>query len=190
MNNLQEMTEEQQECNRPIDSESVRKSLSGVMTGRAVGVDDIPNEVLKWIEMENCLAPLYELCRKWKMTPRQWKEGIVVPIYKKGDRLSPSNYRGITLLSCVGKLYSRILDSRLRNYVEKQLVEEQAGFRKGYNCMDNVFILSEFIQQQFSKTKKTKKTSVQPLRITFVDFEMAMIGGKENMIHLRVVRQS
>jgi len=117
--------------NKPIDLDMVLKALEGVKNGRASGVDDIPNEILKQGGIENSLALLFELCHKWKTTPRQWKEGIIVPIYKKGDPLKTSNYRGITLLSCVGKLYSRVIDRQLRIYLEKILVEEQAGFRVG-----------------------------------------------------------
>ena len=76
--------------------------------------------------------------------PDSWSQGIISPIYKnKGDKSSPDNYRGITLLSCFGKLFISILNNRLNNYLENMsiLAEEQAGFRKGYSTTDHIFNL-------------------------------------------------
>ena len=61
--------------------------------------------------------------------PDKWSQGMISPIYKnKGDKASPDNYRGITILSCFRKLFTAILNTRLNNYLEsmKLLCEEQA----------------------------------------------------------------
>lgn len=62
----------------------------------------------------------------------QWPEGFIVPIFKKGDTNEPSNYHGITLLSTLGKLFTRILNNRLNEWAENYIVyvEAQAGFTK------------------------------------------------------------
>ena len=76
--------------------------------------------------------------------PSSWTEGIICPIYKnKGDANNPDNCRGITVLSCFGKLSTSVLNYRLNCYLESTnvLCKEQAGFRKGYSTMDHVFNL-------------------------------------------------
>jgi sorting nexin-29 len=62
--------------------------------------------------------------------PEQWKEYIIVPIYKKGDRMDCSNYRGISLLSTSYKILSNILVSRLTPYVDEIIGDHQCGFRR------------------------------------------------------------
>ena len=74
--------------------------------------------------------------------PDKWVEGYIVPIYKnKGDVMDPDNYRGITLLSCMGKLLTSILNNKLNDYLSRYeiLGEEQAGFRKHYGTCDHIF---------------------------------------------------
>ena len=76
--------------------------------------------------------------------PDEWSQGMISPIYKnKGDKASPDNYRGITILSCFGKLFTAILNNRLNNYLESMnlLCEEQAGFRKKCGTTDHIFNL-------------------------------------------------
>ncbi|MEW8547414.1 MAG: reverse transcriptase family protein, partial [Candidatus Thiodiazotropha sp.] len=95
-------------------------------------------------------------------------EGNILPIYKnKGNINSAENYRPITLLSCFGKLFTAILNTRLNNYVnENGIIDScQAGFRKGFSTTDNLFILQSLIQ--IAKTNKSK------LYCAFIDFKQA-----------------
>ena len=69
--------------------------------------------------------------------PDDWLTGMIIPIYKnKGSKEDANNYRGITLLSCVGKLFTAILNQRLTEFCDNNLIlkEIQAGFRKGYSA--------------------------------------------------------
>ncbi len=69
--------------------------------------------------------------------PEDWKSGVIVPLYKgKGERGVCGNYRGICLLSVVGKVYCRVVIERVRMKTEKWVGEEQGGFRKGRGCVD------------------------------------------------------
>ena len=83
--------------------------------------------------------------------------GLIVSLFKKGDREEPGNYRGITLLNLVGKLYSRIINNRLLKYLESthNLHEGQGGFRIGRSCVDNIFALNELIQGRLKENKPT-----------------------------------
>ena len=88
--------------------------------------------------------------------PATWTEGIICPIYKnKGDAGNPDNYRGITILSCFGKLFTAVLNHRLNNYLENMnlLCEEQAGFRKGYSTIDHIFNLKCLVDLYLHRKK-------------------------------------
>ena len=77
--------------------------------------------------------------------PTQWCTGIILPLYKNiGLHDDPNNYRGITLLSCLGKLFTNIIiNNKLAQYLEDDniLGEEQTGFRAGYSTLDHMFVL-------------------------------------------------
>ena len=100
--------------------------------------------------------------------PDEWSQGMISPIYKnKGDKASPDNYRGITILSCFGKLFTAILNNRLNNYLESMnlLCEEQAGFRKKYGTTDHIFNLKCIIDLYLFRGKK--------LFCAFIDYKKA-----------------
>ena len=76
--------------------------------------------------------------------PKSWTEGIIKPIYKnKGDKINPDNYRPISLLSCMGKLFASILNNRLTKFLDenKAIGEEQLGFRQNYSTIGGIYIL-------------------------------------------------
>ena len=77
--------------------------------------------------------------------PTSWLEGYALPIFKnKGNSLHPENYRPITILSCLGKLFTSVLNNRLGNFLEEYgiLKENQAGFRRGYSTTDHIFFIT------------------------------------------------
>ncbi|MBJ5510277.1 hypothetical protein JGG51_24135, partial [Salmonella enterica subsp. enterica serovar Meleagridis] len=67
--------------------------------------------------------------------------------YKKGNRKECSNYRGISLLSVPGKVYTSVLSKKIQRLVESQLGEEQCGFRGSRGCQDNIFILRQLSEK-------------------------------------------
>lgn len=100
--------------------------------------------------------------------PDIWLVGNIKPIYKnKGNPLDPKNFRPITILSCLGKLFTAILNERLCRFSEEALLmnENQFGFRKSYSTTDSFFTLFSFFE--ILKRKKKK------LFCAFVDFEKA-----------------
>ncbi len=101
------------------------------------------------------LKATFHLCVEvWNReeVPEEWMKGIIFPIPKKSNREKMSEYRGISLLSVVGKVFAVVLNRRLSEWAENVLVEEQFGFRKNRGCRDPLFILSEIVKNRGTKT--------------------------------------
>ncbi len=95
--------------------------------------------------------------------PDQWREGIIAPIRKSGDKTDVRNYRGICLQSVAAKVYSNILKTRLWRWgwAEGALLEVQYGFRNGRGCSDAISVLRRVIDQHLVLRR--------PLHICFID---------------------
>jgi hypothetical protein len=73
--------------------------------------------------------------------PEQWKEAIIVPMHKKGGKNNVNNYRGVTLLSCLSKNFTSVLNNRIVNFRDKNqgISDSQFGFKKGSSAIDAIF---------------------------------------------------
>ena len=109
--------------------------------------------------------------------PTAWTGAIIIPIHKSGNKNDPDNYRGVSLLSILGKVFAHILNKRLSWWQEEnnKIAEEQSGFRTGYSTMDNVFVLYAIVQRYL--TKKSGKVYV-----CFVDFKKAFDTINRSML--------
>ena len=114
--------------------------------------EGIVNEMLKYggPAVLDMLAGLMETLWSTELVPGHWRAGDIVNIFKKGDKKDPGNYRGITLLNMVGKLYTKVIDSRLSAWLHThhRLHVCQAGFRSQRGCIDHVFSLSHIVQER------------------------------------------
>ena len=83
-------------------------------------------------------------------------QGLIFPIYKTGDLLNPSNYRGIAITSCLSKVFNSILNARLEKYILKNEIirNEQIGFKAGCRTSDHIFKLKTIIDKYLNKSKK------------------------------------
>ena len=88
--------------------------------------------------------------------PSQWAVGKIIPVFKKGDRNDANNYRGITIISCLAKLFTKIMNDRLTKWVDSQkiLTDSQYGFRKGRSTTDCLFIIQGLIDIIFARGLK------------------------------------
>ena len=158
------------ELNIPITEQEVLKSINGLKMNKGCASDLILNEFLKSSKskMLTAFTKLFNIVFNSGHVPDDWSQGIISPIYKnKGDRASPDNYRGITILSCFGKLFTAVLNNRLNKYLEDMnvLAEEQAGFRKGYGTTDHIFNLKCLIDLYLFRGRK--------LFCAFIDYKKA-----------------
>ena len=103
--------------------EKCLRNLKNSMTG---GSDGIVGELFKYrgSGMVYLLEQLFSVIWQEEIVPRQWREGLIVNIFKKGDREDLVNYRGIALLSVVGKLFCKILNNRLVQCLDKGALHE------------------------------------------------------------------
>ena len=149
----------EEELDKDIEMEELEKALRKAERGKAAGDDGCMNEILKQggEVMKESLLILFQKMWQGERIPRDWARGVIVPIFKDGEKNNVDNYRGITLLSVVGKLYTRILNTRLSNWFEKEkkIVEEQGGFRAKRSTSEQIFILREIIQARRKKRKRT-----------------------------------
>ena len=145
----------------------VEKAIKNLKCGKASGVDEIRPEMLKYggIVALQWLHRIIE--RSWAegQIPEDWNKAIIAPIYKKGNKTECGNFRGISLLSVPGKIYASILEKRIREIVECQLGEEQAGFRPNRGCQDQIFSLRQIIEKSWEHNKN--------LYLGFIDLEKA-----------------
>ena len=93
--------------------------------------------------------------RVWKGEgwPDLWKEGVVVPIVKRGKGEEVKDYRGVTLRPTLHKIYVTVLFERLEKEVEEKKIipSNQTGFRKGMGVMDNIYVLNSMIDRSIEK---------------------------------------
>ena len=140
-----------------------------VKNGKSVGPDYIPNEVLKCNQVLKAFQVLLNVCFNHSITPTIWNKAFLVPIPKGAskDPHIPTNYRGISLLSCAAKLYSAIINNRIGfiNDSEESLVKEQNGFRKNRSCEDHIYTLTSLIENKIGSKKE--------IFTAFIDFEKA-----------------
>ena len=111
-----------------------------------------------------------------------WSQGIIVPVYKKGDVNNPDNYRGITLLSHMSKLFTSILNKRLLSWSDLNSVvtDAQFGFKPGSGTRDAIFVLHSLI----SKTLREKKR----LYCCFVDYRKAFDSIQHNKMWYKLMK--
>jgi len=95
---------------------------------------------------------MFKVCQKtWheEQMPSSWKEAMIIPLHKKGDKTDGCNYRGISLLNTAYKVLSKVLLSRLIPYAEECLGEYQCGFRKGKSTVEQLSIIGQIIEKKY-----------------------------------------
>ena len=118
----------------------VKWVLGSITTNKAGGGDGIPVELFQILKSD-AVKVLCSICQQvWKTQqwPQDWKRSVVIPIPKKGNDKECSNYSTIALISHTCKVMLKILQARLQQYVNHELPDVQAGFRKGRGIRDQI----------------------------------------------------
>ena len=122
--------------------------------GKGPGVCNIQVELLKAGEMSLVIwmQRVSNMVMKHGIAPCGWQRAVVIPIHKKGCRLTCSNYRGVSLLSVAGKWFGKVLNGRLIGCMEGRVMEEKRErFRAKQNCM---FTLSQVMEKAIEKRRE------------------------------------
>ena len=158
--------------NQTISMQETVTPFQCTLNGKAVGVDDIANKILKVIGLQVCLHELYSACFDVSIVPTKYYQAIIHPILKRGKSpMFSLSYMGISLMSCVCKVFSSILNNRLVLYAEANDVfaEEENGFRKTRSCVNHIFVLTTILRNRKQQGLSTFSA--------FLDFPKAFDSG-------------
>ena len=154
---------------RAFTLEETMRNVKKLKNGKAVGVDNIPNEFLlnAGIKFWKLLTLLYNKVKCSGLFPPGWNRGRVALVHKRGLKELLGNYRPLTVIISLSGLYSRLMNERLTEVVEAHelLGEIQNGFRRGRMGADNCFVLDTILWKERSRKKK--------VHLAFVDLTKA-----------------
>ena len=118
----------------------VKWALESITTNKASGGDGIPVEPFQILN-DDVVKVLHSICLQiWKTQQclEDWKRSVFIPVPKKGNAKESSHYRTIALISHTNKVMLKILQARLQKYMNRELPDVQAGFRKGRGTRDQI----------------------------------------------------
>ena len=118
----------------------VKWSLGSIIMNKASGGDRIPAELIQILK-DDAVKVLHSICQQvWKIQrwPQDWKRSVFIPIPKKGNAKECSNYHTIVLISHATKVMLKIFQVRLQQYMNRELPDVHAGFRKGRGTRDQI----------------------------------------------------
>ncbi|XP_073960575.1 uncharacterized protein [Choristoneura fumiferana] len=145
----------------------ILKQLTKLKPEKSPGPDGITNEHLKTARAV-LLTPITILWNKIleeETVPHQWKESEIILLYKKGDAADIGNYRPISLMSCLYKLFASCLLDRISSNIDAHQPIEQAGFRSGFSTVDHIQVVDQ-VKEKYIEFHR-------PLYMAFIDYKKA-----------------
>ena len=140
------------------------------------GSGGIPVELFRILKVD-AVKVLHSMCQHiWKTQQwsQEWKRSVFIPITKKGNAKECSNYRTITLISHASKVMLKILQAWLQQYVNRELPDVQAGFRKGRGTRDYIASIHWIIE----KARESQKT----IYFCFIDYAKFFDCGSQQTV--------
>ena len=153
----------------PFTIDEIHKTISTLKRNKSSDLNNIVADF--FIDAKAFISPY--LCTIFNyifdsgVYPQAWCKGVIIPIFKKGETNNPANYRGITLIDIMAKIFSLTLRNRINKWCESDNVfnDSQYGFRDNRSTTDAIFLLHAIIQKVLSHNSK--------LYCVFVDYERA-----------------
>ncbi len=147
------------DLNAPISLQELEAFIRKLRCNKATAIDQIPNEVIKQNDVMIILHSLFNKFFSSTLLPSVWLKAVFKPVPKSSskDPYILLNYRGITLLSCVSKVFTGIINNHIVCYCEENNVyeDEQNGFRKTRSCEDHIFTLTSILRNRMTEAKYT-----------------------------------
>ena len=140
----------------------VKWALESITMNKASGGDGIPVELFQILK-DDAVKVLHSICQqicKTQQWPQDWKRSVFIPIPKKGNEKKCSNYHTILLISHASKVMLKILQARLQQYVNCELPDVQAGFRKGRGARDQIANICWIIEKAREFQEKTSTSAL------------------------------
>ena len=151
--------------NSALKASEQNSDIRNLKPKKAPGPDDVCNDMLKHLGPIARKSLLEIFNRRWYkgLMPEVWKTAHLVPVLKKGkDKINPSSYRPVSLLSCVGKLMERVMTSRLTWFLQTNNVFSplQTEYRQHRSTEDQLALLTQDINKKNSFQEKQKLLAV------------------------------
>ena len=126
-----------------IGEEGVRKLLQNIKINKAAGPDELPNRVFQRSIDSGEL-------------PKDWREANIAPVFKKGDRHLPENYRPVSLTCVLSKLLEHIICHHMLNHLDKHsvLTSLNHGFRSGYSCETQLVVTAHGLMSYYDQNRQ------------------------------------
>lgn len=154
----------------PFTFNEIKQGIGKLKNKKSAGNDLILNEFIKTSSdiLLPVLTKVFNIILNNGKMPESWNLSVITSLYKSGDPNDTNNYRGLSVTSCMGKLFTNLLQQSLNNYLENNnlLGQYQFGFRKDHRTTDNIFILKTLVNKYFGKKKDN-------LYVCYVDFSKA-----------------
>jgi len=149
----------------PFTPEEFQSAKKSIRCGKACGEDGITPELLKYGGLDDIVLGFVNQAYEEGNIPEKWKTLVIVTVPKKGDLTIPDNYRGISLISLVMKLYNRLIMNRLRPAVDPLLRNSQNGFRPKRTTVGQIVALRRLLEGVRAENLSCV--------LTFIDFRKA-----------------
>lgn len=166
------------ELDKSFSIHEIKYQLARTRANKAPGEDRIPYEFFMQATDEylEALANVYTRLLNGRDSYQAFQKSIIFPIHKKGDVNQPGNYRGISFMNCVGKIMMGMVNERITEWVKRNRIlnEFQAGFRKGYSTIDNIYNLTAIVNIKFAEKRK--------VYAFFIDFKAAFDRVPRNLL--------
>jgi len=137
---------------KELSQEEMEKAICNLKINKAPGEDDIIAELIKNASQELKKRLHALICKIWRdeKMPDNWKVGLIIPLFKKGDKMKGENYRGITVLNVTYKILSSIILERLKEYSEEILGCYQCSFRPQRRTTDQLFVVRQILEKFYA----------------------------------------
>ena len=150
-----------------IEAWEVKLAVKQTKKDKAPGPDNVTVDLIETAGelVYERLATLFNECLHQSKNPEKWDEAIIILLHKKGDQKDISNYRPISLLNNIYKLFTKIITNRITRTLGENQPREQADFRKGFSTVDHLHAVNQLIE-------KCVEYKI-PLVVVFVDYNKA-----------------
>lgn len=163
--------------------QEVQKAIRSQKLEKAPGPDRVTNELMRGtVEVISpILTKLFNEILATNTIPKQWSESHIILLHKKGDKDNIGNYRPISLISNVYKVFAKVILERITRVLDENQPIEQAGFRKNFSTIDHIHTIKQVLEK-YNEYRK-------PLYICFIDYTKAFDSLNHQFIWLSLEEQ-